>query len=322
MPLRHGWSFARSTDMKLPNFIIIGAPKCGTTSLASYLGKHPEVYFSPWKEVNYFALAGRQLPEKGPASAEVLQAMLYSYCITDFEVYRSLFNGVTDQKAVGEASVRYLYYQEAAPRIRETLPDVRMVAILREPVSRLYSHYCMMKQFQLEPLELMEAIAAEPARIADHWGWDWHYAAVGRYAEQLKRYYNLFDRNQLKVILYDDFVAKPRDVYREICEHIGIDGSIVPDMSGRGKVAYRPKNLTVDRWLQWPNPTRERIRMLLPREVYRKGIYLIRKLNRARVPKLDAASREELARLFVDDNRQLEELLGRKIPWNGLIRNA
>lgn len=306
--------------MKLPNFIIIGAPKSGTTSLASYLGEHPEVFISPWKEPNYFALAGHKLPHNGPESAEVLQAMLYSHCATEFETYRALFKGATGQKAIGEASVRYLYYPESAERIQKVLPDVRMIAILREPVSRLYSHYCMMKQFQLEPLELMDAIAAESSRIADHWGWDWHYASIGRYAEQLKRYYDRFDRDQLKVFLYDDFVERPREVYREVCEHIGVDTRIDPDMSTRSKVAYRPRNLTVDRWLQWPNRTRERIQRLLPRYVYRQGISLIRKLNRAQVPKLDAASRDELLRLFEDDNQQLEELLGRKIPWSGLIR--
>lgn len=302
--------------MTLPNFIIIGAPKCGTTSLASYLSTHPDVFFSPWKEPNYFALTGHQLPHNGPASPEVIYSMIYLHCATEFGQYRSLFDGATGQKAIGEASVRYLYYPESAPRIKETLPDVRMIAILREPVSRLYSHYCMMRQFQLEPLEVADAIAAEQSRIADNWGWDWHYTAIGRYADQVQRYYDLFGRDQLKVILYDDFVARPLEVYREVCQHIGIDDSMVPDMSGRGKVAYQPKNLTIDRWLQWPNKTRDRIRRIVPNRIYRQGISAIRKLNRGHVPKLDPSLRAELAQLFRQDNDRLEAVLGRKIPWN------
>lgn len=302
--------------MKLPNFLIIGAPKCGTTSLASYLSTHPDVFMCPWKEPNYFALAGHQLPHNGPASPDVLNAIIYLHCATEFEQYRSLFDGATDQKAIGEASVRYLYYPESAPRIKEALPDVRMIAILREPVSRLYSHYCMMREFQLEPLELADAIAAENSRIADNWGWDWHYTSIGRYAKQIKLYYDFFEKSQLKVFLYDEFAHNPVEVYRQVCRHLGIDESVVPNMSARGKVAYRPKNLTIDRWLHWPNNTRNHIRKILPHRVYRKGVSLIRTLNSAQVPKLDPVFRDELAHLFVEDNRHLEDVLGRKIPWN------
>lgn len=305
--------------MPLPNFIIIGAPKCGTTSLASYLAKHPEVYFSPWKEPNYFALAGHSIPHNGPADPGILHALIYSFTTTGFDEYRALFDGARAEKAIGEASVRYLYYPESAARIKETVPDVKMIAILREPVSRLYSHYCMMRQFQLEPLELPEAIAAEQSRIAANWGWDWHYTAIGRYAEQVQRYYDLFGRDQLKVFLYDDFVERPAEVYREVCQHIGIDGSIVPDMSGRGKVAYQPKNLTIDRWLHWPNKTRDRIRNVLPPRIYRKGVRVVRKLNGAKVPKLDPNLRAELAQRFRESNDCLEAVLGRPIPWNNRL---
>jgi len=302
--------------MPLPTFLIIGAPKCGTTSLAAHLARHPEVFFSPWKEPNYFALAGHKLPHNGPASPEVLYAMIYFHCATDFAQYQHLFDGARGQRAIGEGSVRYLYYPEAAPRIRQTLPNVRMVAILREPVSRLYSHYCMMRQFQLEPLPLREAIEAEERRIADNWGWDWHYTAIGRYAEQIRRYFDLFGREQLKVVLYDDLVARPLETYQDICRHIGISDTHVPDMSKKGKVAYRPRNLTIDRWLHWPNRARDRIERILPRRVYRKGLRILERLNRTDVPKLDRETRAELAPLFREHNDRLADVLGREIPWN------
>lgn len=301
---------------RLPNFLIIGAAKSGTTSLASYLAQHPEVFFSPWKEPNYFALAGRKIPSAGPVPPEVMFNLLYFHSVTTLPEYEALFAGAGSHPAVGEASVRYLYYPEAPRRIRELLPQVRLVALLREPVSRLFSHYCMNLQHQLEPLPLREALAQEEARRAAGWGWDWHYVNVSRYAAQVRRYFELFDRDQLKIFLYDDFVARPREVYAEVCRHLGIDDRFEPDMSERGKVAHRPRSLRLDRWLHWPSRTRRYVERFLPRRVWRPAFSRLNRWNRLPAPRLDAALRAELAPQFHDDLAELEDLLGRKLPWN------
>ncbi len=300
----------------LPNFLIIGAAKSGTTSLASYLGQHPDVYVSPWKEPNYFALAGRQLPLPGPVPPEVMYKLHYFHSATELSQYEALFRGVEAERAIGEASVRYLYYPEAAPRIKELLPQVRLVAVLREPVSRLYSHYCMNVQHQLEPLSLLEALEAEPQRIAAGWGWDWHYVAVSSYANQVRRYFDLFDRQQIKIFLHDDFVARPLEVFQEICRHIGVDSSFTPDMSERGKVAQRPRVLSIDRWLHWPSRSRRVIERALPRRLWRPAFARLRQWNSRPAPRLDPKVRAELAPRFRDDIQQLEDLLGRRIPWS------
>lgn len=301
--------------MPLPNFMIIGAAKCGTTSLWSYLDQHPDVFFAPYKEPNYFALAGETLPDGGPAAPEVISYLIHPHSVTNFERYLSLFDFANGQKAVGEASVRYLYYAHAPERIRETVPGVRMIAVLRHPVSRLYSHYCMNVQFQLEPLSLLDALEAEDERREAGWGWDWHYTNVSSYAAQLTRYLATFEREQLKVFLHEDLVQKPMEVFREVCRHIGIDDGFVPDTSKREKVAYRPRNLAVDRWLHWPNPTRERIAKIRPRRFSRKLFDKVKAWNSAPVPVLDATTRERLTKRFADDIREVEDLLGRKTGW-------
>jgi hypothetical protein len=301
---------------RLPNFLIIGAPKSGTTSLHGYLRQHPDVFFSPYKEPNYFALAGKRLPHAGPAEPDVLHYLIYRHSVTDFDAYKALFRRANGQRAVGEASVRYLYYGgEAAPRIKATLPDVRLVAILREPVARLYSHYCMNVQYQLEPLGLREAIAAEESRREANWGWDWHYTAVSRYPNQLEKYFAIFHPDQIKVFLYDDFVANPLGVFQQVCRHIGVDDGFVPDMSRREKSAYRAKNLSLDRWLHWPSRTRSVLQRALPRRLTSAAIAQLERWNSAPVPRLDPEMRRELAPLFADDVRRLETILGRKIPW-------
>lgn len=300
--------------MKLPNFLILGAAKSGTTSLAEYLDQHPEVFFCPTKEPNYFAFAGETLPPPGPASPEVLYELLYKYSVTDYGEYLSLFESVGEQKAIGEGSVRYLYFEEAPRRIKEKIPDVRLIVILREPVSRLYSHYCMNVRYQLEPLSLPEAMAAEKARRDANWGWDWHYANVSLYCKQIQRYFDLFDREQVKVVLYDDFVNKPLAVFQEICRHIGVSDRFVPDMSQRGMVAYRTRNFALDRWLHWPSRPRTLLKRFFPR-ITGAAISRLDHLNRAPAPRLDAALRQELTGLFREEVEHLGQLLDRKIPW-------
>jgi hypothetical protein len=304
-----------AATVRLPNFLIIGAAKSGTTSLASYLGQHPEVFISPWKEPNYFALAGRQLPLPGPVPPKVMYDLHYFHSVTEFGAYHELFRGAKDETAVGEASVRYLYYPESAPRIKATLPGVRLVAILREPVSRLYSHYCMNRQHQLEPLSLPDALAAEPARIAAGWGWDWHYVAVSSYAAQVRRYFELFDRDQIRIYLHDDFVARPLETFQDICRHLGINDRFVPDMSERGKVAQQPRLPALDRWLHWPSRTRRVIEKALPRRLWRPAFRQLRQWNSRPAPRLDPAWRAELAPRFRADLLELETLLERRIPW-------
>lgn len=301
--------------MPLPNFLIIGAPKCGTTSLQAYLSQHRDFCFSKYKEPNYFAFAGETLPEKGPVEPKLMQELIYFHSLTDLSQYEHQYDHHKGEKVIGDASVRYLYTKPAAERIRQLVPQARMVAILREPVSRLYSHYCMNKQYQLEPLSLMQAIEAEPDRIAQKWGWDWHYTSIGRYSEQIARYFSLFDRDQIKFFLYEEFSREPLRVMSEICRFLEVDEQFKPDMSKRGKVAYWPRNLALDRWIVRDNPSRRFIESFMSWRVKTKMHSVLLRLNGAPVPKIDAGDQRQLEKLFHQEARDLGDLLGRSIPW-------
>lgn len=301
---------------RLPDFMIIGAAKSGTTSLAHYLMQHPEVFFSAFKEPNYFALVGEKLPQAGPAPANVLFELLHRHSVTDYQRYLALFRNAGDRVA-GEASVRYLYYREAPGRIKGKVPDIRLVAILRDPVERLYSHYCMNVQNQLEPLALPDALAAEDDRVEGGWGWDWHYRRLGHYSEQLQRYLDLFPTSQLKVLLYEDFVANPAQVFEDICRHIGVDPGFRPDMSQRQKSAYRPRSRALDRWLHWPSSSRMALKATLPAPIFNRGIAGLRRFNSGPVPKLDPSLKRSLRTLFQEDGEKLAQMLHRRIAWAG-----
>lgn len=298
----------------LPSFLVVGAAKSGTTSLANYLRQHPEIFIPSSKEPSYFALKGEELPPSGPAPASVLRGAIYNFCHTDWESYTALFRDVGSARAVGEASVRYLYFPKAPARIREVLPDVRIVILLRHPVSRLYSHYNMNRQVLLEPLELAEALAAEGDRIAAGWGWDWHYRAVSRYSVQLERYFELFPRAQIAVFAHEEFSRDPLGVYRAVCRHIGVDDRFVPDMSARGMVSSRPRNAALARFLWWPNKTRFRL-LRYGRPLGAPLVDALKILNAAPVPKLDPEMRARLNDEFSDEIAAVETLLGRELPW-------
>lgn len=300
----------------LPNFLLIGAAKAGTTALWSYLAQHPDVFLTENKEPNYFAFAGGRPNCVGPAPPEVVHELLLKFSITDWERYLELFRGRTEP-ARGEASVRYLYVPEAAERIRAALPDVRLIAVLREPVARLYSHYWMNRQFHLEDLELEDALEAEDERMAAGWGYDWHYVGVGRYAAQIERYFRLFGRERVAVFLQDELRSDARAVVRRACDFLGVPAGFEADVSQRVKEGYRPRFEGLDRLLHYPNPVRSLGFRVLGPERFQALRTRVRRWNAGKVPPLEERLRARLAERFHDDVQRLEGLLGRDLSaWH------
>ena len=180
--------------MTMPNFFIIGAMKSGTTALYYYLEQHPEIYMSPVKEPNFFC---SQEQRNGADS------------VTDIGTYQHLFRDVLGQIAIGEASHCYLYDPRAAAEIRRCVPDAKLIAILRNPIDRAYSHFLHMVRTGLEPLgDFAQALHEEEAgaykeRIFQD------YVGRGFYYSQLKRYFGTFDRKQIRFISYEDLSDAP-----------------------------------------------------------------------------------------------------------------
>jgi hypothetical protein len=321
-----GWVDGMASEMGrmrvmkvMPNFMIVGAAKAGTSSLWAYLNQHPQVFLARNKEPNYFALVGRELPEPGAGEPERLQELLYSYTITDFGEYASLFAGGKGAKAVGEASVRYLYTPGTAGRLHAVVPDARLVVMLRDPVKRLYSHYCMNRQYGLEPLTVMEAVEREGERKDAGWGYDWHYVSVGRYARQLEEYLAVFPEERIGVFLYEDFARDPVRVVQEVCRFLGVDHGFVPDVSLRMKAAYRPRIQRLDTWVNPPGregiKRKEKRLAFLPAGLRRRVFGGVNFLNRAAVARLREDEHRQLRELFADDIAQTHALIGRRTGW-------
>jgi hypothetical protein len=210
---------SRTATELMPSFIVIGAGKSGTTSLYHCLRRHPQIFMSPVKEPLFFAFAGRKMNFIGPGDAEI-----NARAVTQLSAYQRLFSSGSNHPARGEASVAYLYYPRAADLIRELLPDIKLVVILRCPADRAYSNFLHALRLGREPIwDFERALALEPERIKAGWSHFYHYKSKGFYYRQLSYWMSLFSSDQIMVHLYDDWNQAPDEFLRRILHFVGVD---------------------------------------------------------------------------------------------------
>ena len=295
--------------MILPNFIIIGAAKSGTTALYHYLKQHPQIYLSPIKETEFFAFEGDGLNFKGPGD-------LPRATITNFVDYQAQFQGVVNEVAIGEASPVYIYSSKAPERIKNYLPDVKLIAILREPVERAYSQYLMFIRDQREPLQdFAQAIEEEKNRKEQGWAWGWRYLELGFYYTQLKRYFDIFNSEQIRVYLYDDLKNNPKRVIEDICTFLNVDNTFTPDMSFKPNISGVPQNKLLHGFLRNPNVFKDLLKPFLSAKL-RKRLRLNLQNSNLSKPELKSEVKEQLLPIFREDILQLQDLIQRDLsPW-------
>lgn len=295
--------------MTMPNFLIIGAGKSGTTSLYHYLKQHPEIYMSPVKEPKFFALEGKTLNFRGPND----DAHMNRKSVTDIGAYRALFRGVSNEKAVGEASTLYLYSPEAPARIKHYIPEVKLIAILRNPADRAFSSYLHCLRDRGEPLgDFAQALREEEGRIENGWGPIWHYRNAGFYSAQLERYFDAFGRDQIKVFLYEDLKGDPVGVLRSIFRFLGVVDTRLPDISLKHNISGVPRSRLVHELLNTPNPIKSAFRPLLPAKLRKRFNHNLTDRNLLR-PQLSPEVRRRLIETYTEDILRVQGLIDRDL---------
>lgn len=288
--------------MVTPNFLIVGAAKAGTSSLYHYLNEHPQIYMSPVKEPRFFAPELYTDYLKDPYRSGAKE---HRTTPMNIEEYLALFEGVSHEVAIGEASTEYLYVPKAPARIKEKLPDVKLIAVLRDPAERAYSAFCYQVRDGCEQLTFEQALAAEEARRLEKKRWPgWHYKRVGFYYEQMKRYFDLFDREQLKIYLHQDLEADSAAVVRDACCYLGVDDTFMPDLTRRN-VSAIPKNMAFQNLLIKDNLLKTIVRPFIPK-VLRKSI---RNQNLTPKPVLSSEIRQSLTSDYREDILKLQDLI-------------
>lgn len=286
----------------LPNFIVIGAAKAGTTALYWYLAEHPQVFMSPVKETNYFAYgldAGGRLLYGDPD--------VHHFPVKSLAEYQALFANTNGAVAVGEASPIYLECPQAAGRIRALLPETRLICGLRHPVDRAYSDYQMYlrrRGRQLDPARDLTA-NSQWARPDSRW------MQVGRYHKQLKRYFEVFPRDQIQVFLFDDFKRGALETVQNVYRFVGVDSDFRPDFNAPHNIGGMPESRMLEGFL-----TSKRIRSIVEPFIPTAAANWVRRLrmkNMRPAPPLPADLRRELSAYFREDIRHTADLIGRNL---------
>ena len=289
---------------RLPNFLIIGAAKSGTTSLYDYLNQHPQVYMSPVKEPRFFALEGEKLNFQNPDQA------INETSITTFSDYCSLFDNVTHETAIGEASPLYLYSPKAVERIAHCLPEAKLIAILRNPVDRAYS--CYKHLIALERFSFAEALEQEDKRIQQNWAHLWHYRQGGYYYLQLKRYFDKFSPEQIKVYLFDDLKAEPAKLLEDVYSFIGVDSSFIPDLTFKN-VSNNPKVKSLQNITNGHSFLRSVAQQVIPYSIRKNIAEKIRQWNSKEFTPMPQDTKEQLVEGYKQDILKLQELIDRDL---------
>ena len=249
--------------MTLPDFFVVGAARSATTSLHYYLQQHPEIVMSATKEPNHFVFDH----DDRPARPLIESPSIIAKSVADRAAYEALFAGARPTQRLGEASPLYLYVPEAAANIQAEVPDARIIALLRNPIDRAYSHHMHIHRLPREETvpAFRRACADEIANADDgsRYGVGSHVLRMGRYAEQLERYLDRFGRESVAVLAYESFQREPTNGLARICSLLG-----VADHTFETDVNYNSAGVTKNAVTAWASGTvrrmQPRIKAILP----------------------------------------------------------
>lgn len=294
--------------MGRPNFFIVGAPRCGTTAMARYLGQHPEVFMAEKKEMHHF---GRDV-YNDPA-------------MKDRERYLAEFAGSGDYAARGEASVWYLASRHAAREMDEFDPASKVIIMLRNPVDMIFSIHSQLLIIGGEDIEdFKKALEAEPGRREEAGLIEGEpairpnfYRMNARVSDRVLRYLDVFGPERVHIVVYDDLRADTAGACRAVFEFLGVDPGFAPDTAPVNQ-RRSARSLRLHRLSRnMPGFVRTLRQKLLPADFHPGAIINRANLKSEKAPELDPALREELAAELEDEVQKLGEIIGRDLSsWS------
>lgn len=283
----------------LPTFLVIGAEKAGTTWIYNQLRRHPDVFMPSVKELHLFNRKGSNLETSATLENK------------DLDWYEYHFRSAENESAVGEATPMYLCDPSAPTQIYQQIPDVKLIACLRYPTDRAYSHYWMARGKEHTNLDFEQVVRRRDARFIER----------GRYGQQLERYLSFFDRDQLLILIHEEVFSDPSQSLTRVCSFLGVDNTFYQDQSWiyesvnqsstiRSTLLHRVIGATAT-WMR----NQEGFRLLLD-GLKKVGIAgRIKQMNkRARnYPEIPEKLRSELDEYYAPTVQHVEQIIGRRI---------
>jgi hypothetical protein len=290
---------------RVPDFFIVGAPKCGTTAMYTYLRQHPQVFMPFHKEPLFF---GADLTHR--------------YGRLSPAEYLALFRDARPDQQVGEASAWYLYSECAAGEIREASPDARIVVMLRNPIDVMYAqHSQLLFNRQEEIVDFGEALAAEEDRVEGRRlppgpirRENLFYRRMVRFADQLQRYFEAFGRERVHVIVHEELSADTPGEYARLLRFLGVDPTFEADFT-RANENKRVRSGTLQQLIWDPPGLRWLVPVLRRYPLVHRLRARVLEMNstRRRRQGLDPALRSRLADELAPEVRRLGDLLERDL---------
>ena len=295
---------------KLPNFLIVGAAKCGTSSLHKYLDQHPEIFMSKVKEPRFISSQVTPFPLNGPGDHKV-----EAWYVKNFEDYSNLFADADGYPVVGESSADTLYFHKGTiPVIKKYLGDPKIVIMLRNPVKRAFSAYQHMVRDLREDLSFEDGLLEEPNRIKNNWELIYHYKAASLYYDSVKAFLENF--SSVKIILTEEQEKRPQQVLRDIFRFLGVDPNCDVNTEIRYNMSGKPKSQWLHQFFFEGNIARKIAqpiaRTLFSHETRMRIAQKIQEKNLTRLT-INPETKKELHRYFEEDIQKLEKLLNRDL---------
>jgi Sulfotransferase family len=295
---------------RLPDFLLVGAPKAGTTALHAALARHPELFLSGVKEPKYYLCGDSPPPAyRGPGDAHSNQEWIWQR-----QRYLDLFADADEDQLAGESTPLYLYHRDARRRIASDLPRARLVAVLRDPVDRAYSNWMHLWADGLEPCaDVVEACNLEAKRVDDGWAPFWHYRGLGMYGRQLADLFEHFPAEQVLVLRYRSLVDDPRTALNRVCRFLGVSEDVVTEIpKGNSKPFVHPSART--KLLGPMVRTGAAVGQFLPPRAWRVAskplVGQLHQRGNPERPRLSPEQGEILRAPFLDDIDLLETITG------------
>lgn len=281
---------------RLPDFVCIGGMRCGSTTLWMLLKNHPGVFMPDEKELHFFDRADRIGAEERAD-------------------YASWFSDAPAGALCGEFTPSYLTRAGVAEKIAATVPDAKLLLVLRNPVDRAWSHYWFRVRQGVEPRSFRDAIARENDRPGPE-PWRHAYIGWGRYADHLSRYRQIFGADRIHAVLWEDLVAEPATTMAAVASFLDIDASVFSSgctiPGSNGMVVPRVRRL------YWATKNLERAARgnAGPSRLVHRALFRITAANqrRTRLP-VPGWARARHAAWFGQSDAELARMLGRPLPW-------
>ncbi|NMO56631.1 sulfotransferase domain-containing protein [Actinoplanes sp. TBRC 11911] len=308
--------------MPLPDFLIAGVPKAGTTALHAALVAHPGLFLPSVKEPKFFLSHERPPATGGPGDVQT-----YEEHVRRQEDYEALFDPAPPGTLLGEATPFYLYDRSAHERIKALIPSARLIVLLRDPIDRAHSNWTHLWNAGLEPeADFVAACRAEERRKAAGWAPFWHYLSLGRYGEQLQHLYRHFPREQVLLLRYRDLRDAPAATLDRVCRFLSVAPGVLTEVPKENVNRYTVEDNGLNRVLRtllrgggyvghhFPVPVRMAARGPLLTLLHRKT---------GSRPVTTPAERAALQPLVAGDIELLQEVTGdRYDDWLSVDRHA